>query len=88
MNGGIQQAERIRKAINDKYHSPFARKPAPVLLYRDGMTNFCPDCGGSQWIRGRTTAECASCGTALPLQAHDRLPDRPRFTCQSRRTAL
>ena len=29
----------------------------------------CPGCGQTQWIIGRMVAECAFCGTALPLQA-------------------
>lgn len=38
-------------------------------VYRDGETNTCPGCSRSQWHIGRTTAECAFCMTALPLQA-------------------
>jgi hypothetical protein len=37
-----------------------------VLFHRD-ETNHCPGCGKSQWLVGRVTAECALCGTALPL---------------------
>jgi hypothetical protein len=32
-------------------------------------TNHCPGCGKSHWMIGRLTAECAFCGTALPLIA-------------------
>lgn len=35
--------------------------------YRTHETNLCPGCGQSHWMVGRTTAECAFCGTALPL---------------------
>ena len=37
------------------------------VLFRRGETNRCPGCGHSQWLVGRTTAECAVCATALPL---------------------
>jgi hypothetical protein len=30
-------------------------------------TNHCPGCGRTHWIIGRVTAECAFCGSALPL---------------------
>ncbi len=33
--------------------------------YRDGMD--CPDCGRGAFYIGRQSAECAHCGTALPL---------------------
>lgn len=36
--------------------------------YRDGERNHCPGCGREHWFVGRTTAECAFCGTALPLR--------------------
>lgn len=39
-----------------------------VPVYRANELNHCPGCGMSQWIIGRITAECAFCGTALPLQ--------------------
>ena len=45
---------------------PGARSCRPV--YREGATNHCPGCGGSQWLIGRFSSECAFCGTALPLQ--------------------
>lgn len=37
------------------------------LFYRTRDTNACPGCGQSHWMVGRITAECAYCGTALPL---------------------
>ncbi|HEX6260227.1 MAG TPA: hypothetical protein VFZ51_06205 [Woeseiaceae bacterium] len=37
-------------------------------IYREGKANVCPGCGAGQWFIGRITAECAFCGTALPLQ--------------------
>lgn len=39
------------------------------LFYRDGEKNNCPGCGRSHWHIGRIMAECAFCGTALPLEA-------------------
>lgn len=38
-------------------------------VYREAETNHCPGCGRSNWTIGRTTAECAFCATALPLEA-------------------
>lgn len=37
-----------------------------VLFHTDGV-NHCPGCHGTNWLVGRITAECARCGTALPL---------------------
>ena len=39
------------------------------VAYRPDQTNHCPGCGQSHWMLGRLTAECAFCGTALPLNA-------------------
>jgi hypothetical protein len=39
-----------------------------VILYRQGVTNYCPGCGKSHWIIGNHTAQCAFCDTALDLQ--------------------
>lgn len=38
------------------------------IVYRDQETNHCPGCGRSHWHIGRMSAECAFCGTALPLE--------------------
>ncbi|TGX56082.1 hypothetical protein E5A73_02980 [Sphingomonas gei] len=35
--------------------------------YHPQQANQCPGCGKSHWMIGRVTAECAFCGTALPL---------------------
>ena len=40
-----------------------------VLVYRPGILNFCPGCGGTHWHIGRYTAECGYCATALPIAA-------------------
>jgi hypothetical protein len=60
-------------------HNGFRAAPATInggytLLYHKGETNHCPGCGGTHWMVGRSSAECARCDTALPLaeQAHDR----------------
>ncbi len=39
------------------------------IFYRDDATNHCPGCGRTHWYVGRMMAECAFCGTALPLEA-------------------
>jgi hypothetical protein len=38
------------------------------IVYRDAETNHCPGCGRAHWYVGRIMAECAFCGTALPLE--------------------
>jgi hypothetical protein len=37
------------------------------VVYRSNSSNHCPGCGHSHWHVGRITAECAYCGTAVPL---------------------
>lgn len=37
------------------------------IVYRENEVNFCPGCGRSHWYIGRLLAECAWCGTAVPL---------------------
>ena len=37
------------------------------LVYREGMRNVCQCCGSTAWHVGRTTAECATCWSPLPL---------------------
>ena len=39
------------------------------IVYRDHETNHCPGCGRTHWYIGRIMAECAFCGTALPLES-------------------
>ena len=38
------------------------------MVYRDQESNRCPGCGRAHWYIGRVMAECAFCGTALPLE--------------------
>ena len=46
-------------------HCPASR--GYTITYRDDQVNFCPGCGRSHWYIGRLLAECAYCGTAIPL---------------------
>ena len=39
------------------------------VVYREQEVNHCPGCSRTHWYVGRTMAECAFCGTALPLEA-------------------
>jgi hypothetical protein len=53
-------------------HTDYRALPAErgfVVLYRQTETNTCPGCGASQWLVGRTMAECALCSTAIPLMS-------------------
>ena len=36
-------------------------------VYHENEINRCPGCGRTHWYLGRMLAECAFCGTALPL---------------------
>lgn len=38
-----------------------------MVLYHHGESNRCPCCARSNWLVGRSVAECAFCETALPL---------------------
>ena len=44
-----------------------ARRSGYRPAYRVMNPQPCPGCGQAQWLIGRATAECALCGTALPL---------------------
>lgn len=39
-----------------------------TILYRPEATNYCPGCTKTNWYVGRQVAECAFCGTVLPLR--------------------
>jgi hypothetical protein len=39
--------------------------------FRCGEAVACPDCGATNWLIGRRSAECAACGAALPLMGGD-----------------
>lgn len=50
---------------------PVLTQSAPrgyALVYHSAGVNHCPGCGQSQWYVGRSTAQCAFCETALPLE--------------------
>ncbi len=57
-----------------------------VPLYHHDTTNHCPGCGQRHWHIGRSTAECAFCGTALPLAIVAAQPMAPRFTLHATKT--
>lgn len=50
-------------------------------LYHAGEPNRCPSCGRQHWIVGRMVAECAFCGSALPLEQFSTYSTAPRFAC-------
>ncbi len=49
-------------------HGDQFRHHGYLPLYHSGEINRCPGCLRSHWFIGRSTAECAFCGTALPLE--------------------
>lgn len=54
-----------------------------VPLYSTGM--HCPACGAAKWHLGRFSAECAWCGTALPLAPIAGVPAEPSYPAWSNR---
>ena len=58
-----------------------------TMLYYAGETNHCPGCGGTHWQVGRSTAECARCGTAMQLARINEQPMHPMFTHRRKRAA-
>lgn len=66
--------------------------PANIALHGyqplyHGPGERCPGCHSQHWHIGRMSAECARCGTALPLADVAAQPMQPRFTVTSSRTA-
>ncbi|HUD90477.1 hypothetical protein [Sphingobium sp.] len=57
----------------------FAKGFSP--LYHTGEVNRCPSCTRQHWIVGRMVAECAFCGTALPLEQFSTYSASPRIAC-------
>ena len=54
-------------------------------VYRENEVNHCPGCGRTHWYLGRMLAECAFCGTALPLREANRLGQQATVVvCRSR----
>jgi hypothetical protein len=75
----IQNAKRLpidKELVMLDLVKGFAGGPSPHrsalrgygIVYRRDEVNFCPGCGRSHWYIGRLMAECAYCGTAIPLQ--------------------
>lgn len=50
-----------------KARNVYGRAAPFNLVYRVGRLNVCPCCSATSWHVGRTTAECAGCGSPLPL---------------------
>ena len=68
----------------------YAHNPATRgyhVVYREHEVNHCPGCSRTHWYVGRTMAECAFCGTALPLEA-SKLIGQGGVTVQVRGPAL
>lgn len=61
-----------------KAEQHIANRQAPVPVYRSHSVNHCPGCGRTQWHIGRTTADCAFCGTTLLLEEPAASPTRIR----------
>lgn len=61
----------MAKIMNDpEAAGPPQRPRSYCVSYRVGGTMDvppCPGCSRTNWLVGRTTAECAFCGMALPL---------------------
>lgn len=57
----------IRRDDEDFAHDPAIR--GYRIVYRQHETNYCPGCGRSHWLLGRTSAECGFCATAIPFAA-------------------
>lgn len=57
-------------------HTAIVEPRGYVAVYRRQRDNACPACGGSNWMIGRTVAECGFCATALPL-AEPLAPETP-----------
>jgi hypothetical protein len=57
----LSSTESRRTAFNPRVRGYHA-------VYHDGEVNHCPGCGRTHWLIGRMSAECAFCGTALPLK--------------------
>jgi hypothetical protein len=57
----------VREARGGSLVPPVAQRGYHIF-YRDDEPNHCPGCGRAHWYIGRVMAECAFCGTALPLE--------------------
>jgi hypothetical protein len=50
-----------------------------MTAYHENERNHCPGCARTHWYIGLATAECAFCGTALPLASNGRAETSPRI---------
>jgi hypothetical protein len=57
-------AGAVARQAGSRSYTPHGYSP----IYRQGELNRCPGCGWACWIIGLSTAECAHCACALPLQ--------------------
>ena len=57
----------IRREDEEFAHDPAIR--GYRIAYRRHETNYCPSCGRSHWLLGRSLAECGFCATAIPFAA-------------------
>jgi len=56
-------------SMTERTRDPFdPRARGYHAVYRENEVNHCPGCGRTHWFLGRMLAECAFCGTALPLR--------------------
>lgn len=60
----------VVSAVEPKLVARPIRRMIPA--YRPGETQRCPDCDGTQWHLGRSSAECAFCHGVLPLAGDGR----------------
>ena len=64
---------------NDMADLPHIVSTQQILTYKPGTLTHCPTCSGTQWLVGRTTAQCAYCDTAMPLLHMSRGSSAPLF---------
>ena len=69
----------VMQKENDMADLPNIVSTPQILTYKPGTLTHCPTCSGTQWLVGRTTAQCAYCDTAMPLLHISRGPSAPLF---------
>lgn len=72
----------VRNADEHFAHDPARR--GYVAVYREDAVNRCPGCARAHWYVGRVSAECAFCGTALPLREASSHSASPVHTSRNR----
>ena len=68
--------ERAMERASDPIAAALQRKRSGPPAYHPHCADHCPDCGGTNWLVGRITSECAACGLPRPLVHIDQR--RPR----------